>query len=78
MSWMRSLVRFSNLINGNISKKRTNRSPGWDQGTWWHLRNQSHFDKALDDTSKGHARRAFLSVLFLKNETSSQIRSEGL
>lgn len=45
-----SFMSFSNFINGNISKTKTNRTSGWDQGAWWHLRNQSHFDRTLDDT----------------------------
>lgn len=40
----------SNFINENISKTRTNRTSERDQGTRWHVRNQSHFDRALDDT----------------------------
>lgn len=53
MSSIRCFMSFSNFINWNISK--TNRTSGWDPGTGWHLRNQSHFDRTLDDTCKDHS-----------------------
>lgn len=66
----------SDLIIGNISKTRTNRTSAWDQGMRWHQCNQSHFDGAPGDTWKDCSQRAFTSV-WLK-ETSSWIRSEGV